>query len=137
MKNNLFKQVFLFTLGLFLFSGSLLANAPIEKPNKKSSEAKQVTMNTLTRNVVKAQIKTLSFRKKLKLFRQIRKETKIAKRSGVQETPKVILYILAVLLPPVAVGIHTSWKKPTLWNLLWTLLFWIPGIVHAFYIILG
>ena len=94
-------------------------------------------MQTLKREKVKEQIKSLSFREKLKLVREIRKEKKLAKKTGVNETPKVILYILAVILPPIAVGIYTDWSISTLWNLLWTLCFWLPGVIHAFYIILG
>ncbi|MBK7443936.1 MAG: YqaE/Pmp3 family membrane protein [Bacteroidetes bacterium] len=45
------------------------------------------------------------------------------------------MYILAVLLPPVAVAIHTDLGMPTVWNILWTLLAWLPGVIHAFYIL--
>jgi len=43
-------------------------------------------------------------------------------------------YILAVLLPPVAVLIC---GKPVqaLFNLLLTLLLWIPGIIHAMFVV--
>ncbi|TAL62733.1 MAG: YqaE/Pmp3 family membrane protein [Bacteroidetes bacterium] len=42
------------------------------------------------------------------------------------------LYILAFFIPFLAVGIHTGWKKPTLYCFLWSLLGWVPGIIHAF-----
>jgi uncharacterized membrane protein YqaE (UPF0057 family) len=43
-------------------------------------------------------------------------------------------YILAVLLPPVAVLIC---GKPVqaLFNLILTLLLWIPGIIHAMFVV--
>jgi uncharacterized membrane protein YqaE (UPF0057 family) len=43
-------------------------------------------------------------------------------------------YILAILLPPVAVLIC---GKPgqALFNLLLTLLLWIPGIIHALFVV--
>jgi uncharacterized membrane protein YqaE (UPF0057 family) len=43
-------------------------------------------------------------------------------------------YILAVLLPPVAVLIC---GKPgqALFNLLLTLILWIPGIIHAMFVV--
>jgi uncharacterized membrane protein YqaE (UPF0057 family) len=43
-------------------------------------------------------------------------------------------YVLAVLLPPVAVLIC---GKPVqaLFNLLLTLLLWIPGIIHAMFVV--
>jgi len=46
------------------------------------------------------------------------------------------LYILAIFLPPVAVGIHTNWGKPTIFSLLWSICGFLPGIIHAF-IVLG
>ncbi|MBC8047276.1 MAG: YqaE/Pmp3 family membrane protein [Fimbriimonadaceae bacterium] len=46
-----------------------------------------------------------------------------------------VLYILAIILPPLAVGLYTDWDTPTLWNLLFTLIGWLPGVVHAFIVI--
>jgi uncharacterized membrane protein YqaE (UPF0057 family) len=45
-------------------------------------------------------------------------------------------YLLAVILPPVAVLIC---GKPiqALLNLVLTLLFWIPGLVHAIFVVNG
>ena len=47
---------------------------------------------------------------------------------------KILLYVLAVLLPPLAVLLC---KRPgaALLNLVLCLLFWIPGIIHAIYIV--
>ncbi len=45
-------------------------------------------------------------------------------------------YLLAILLPPVAV---LSCAKPlqAVLNLILTLLFWIPGAVHALFVVHG
>ncbi|MEO0484247.1 MAG: YqaE/Pmp3 family membrane protein [Planctomycetota bacterium] len=45
-------------------------------------------------------------------------------------------YLLAILLPPIAV---LSCGKPVqaLLNLVLTLLFWIPGAVHALFVVHG
>ena len=45
-------------------------------------------------------------------------------------------YLLAVILPPVAVLIC---GKPiqALLNLILTLLFWIPGLIHAIFVVNG
>ena len=139
MKNYFLKSVFSMVLCLFLYSGTARANMPIEKQSDKVSEvasSKTQTERVLKPNVLKMHVKSLTFKEKIKLFREVRKETKNARKSGVKETPKVVLYILAVILPPIAVGIYTDWSISTLWNLLWTLCFWLPGIIHAFYIIL-
>jgi uncharacterized membrane protein YqaE (UPF0057 family) len=47
--------------------------------------------------------------------------------------PMILLYLLAIFIPPVAVGLVTDWAvTPTVSNLLWCLLCGIPGIIHAF-----
>ena len=45
-----------------------------------------------------------------------------------------MLYILAIFLPPLAVLLCGKPGKAIL-NLILTLLFWIPGVVHAFIVI--
>jgi uncharacterized membrane protein YqaE (UPF0057 family) len=49
---------------------------------------------------------------------------------------KVVLIVLAILLPPLAVYLKTKSAKDTIINLLLCFLFWIPGILHALYLIL-
>ena len=43
-------------------------------------------------------------------------------------------YILAILLPPVAVLLCGKWFQFVL-NVVLTLLFWVPGAVHALFIV--
>ena len=49
---------------------------------------------------------------------------------------KIVLVILAILLPPVAVGIKFGAKKELVINIVLTLLFFIPGLIHALYLVL-
>jgi len=49
---------------------------------------------------------------------------------------KVILIILAILLPSLAVYLKTNSAKDTIINILLCFLFWIPAILHALYLIL-
>lgn len=49
---------------------------------------------------------------------------------------KLVLIILAVLLPPLAVYLKTKSGKDTIINIVLCLFFWIPGILHALYLIL-
>jgi len=52
------------------------------------------------------------------------------------DSPLILLYILAILIPFVAVGIATNWDLlPVIFNILWTMLCGIPGIIHAFIVI--
>jgi len=123
-----------FVLLVIILSNTLQA---VEKkgdmPSQKANSSVQATMKSSDGKTVAIK---LTFKEKMNLIKEIKKESKkagIKKKSG---TPMVILYILAIILPPLAVGIFTDWGEPTLWNLLFTICFWIPGVVHAFYILL-
>lgn len=47
-----------------------------------------------------------------------------------------MLYLLAILLPPVAV-LMCGKPLQALLNLALTLLFWIPGMIHALFVVNG
>ena len=49
---------------------------------------------------------------------------------------KLLLVILAFLLPPLAVGLHSGLGKNFLINLILTIIFWLPGVIHALIVIL-
>lgn len=49
---------------------------------------------------------------------------------------KLLLIILAIFLPPVAVALHSGIGKTFLLNLILTILFFIPGVIHALIVIL-
>ena len=49
---------------------------------------------------------------------------------------KVILIVLAILLQPLAVYLKTKSAKDTIINIVLCFFFWIPGILHALYLIL-
>ena len=48
---------------------------------------------------------------------------------------KMVLIILAILLPPVAVFLNNGAGKDLLINIVLCLLFYIPGILHALWLI--
>jgi uncharacterized membrane protein YqaE (UPF0057 family) len=49
---------------------------------------------------------------------------------------KLILVIIAILLPPLAAYLATKSVKNTLINLVLTFFFYVPGLLHALYLIL-
>ena len=50
---------------------------------------------------------------------------------------KLLLIILAILLPPLAVYLAKGKIAKDFWiNILLCILFWLPGIIHALYIVL-
>jgi uncharacterized membrane protein YqaE (UPF0057 family) len=61
------------------------------------------------------------------------KATKASSDSGVSV---VLLAILAILLPPLAVYLHENAINTKFWiSLLLSLLFWIPGVIYALFVI--
>lgn len=48
---------------------------------------------------------------------------------------KVVLIILAILLPPIAVFLKKGAGKDLIINVVLCLLFYLPGIVHAIWLV--
>jgi len=48
---------------------------------------------------------------------------------------KLILVLLAILLPPLAVYLQTKSGKHTIINVILCFVFWVPAILHALYFI--
>jgi uncharacterized membrane protein YqaE (UPF0057 family) len=47
----------------------------------------------------------------------------------------IILIILAILLPPLAVFLMSGLGRDFWINLILTVFFWVPGVVHAIFLI--
>jgi len=52
------------------------------------------------------------------------------------EISKVLLVVIAILMPPLAVGLKTGIGMPLVISIILTLLFYIPGLLHALWVIL-
>jgi len=48
----------------------------------------------------------------------------------------VILVIIAILLPPLAVGLKAGIGGALVLNIILTIFFYIPGLLHALYVVL-
>ncbi len=49
---------------------------------------------------------------------------------------KLLLVIIAILIPPLAVGLKEGIGVHLLLNIILCLLFWLPGLLHALYVVL-
>lgn len=49
---------------------------------------------------------------------------------------KLLLVIIAILLPPLAVGLKEGAGTPLIINIILWLLFYIPGLIHALWVVL-
>lgn len=104
--------------------------------NKSSATAStSITMDDAVVTDAMSQFKSLSRvdrKAKLKEVKSLMKEYKANKASATPSTDKVLLAILAILLPPLAVYLHEGTTNGTFWiSVLLTLLFWIPGVIFA------
>jgi uncharacterized membrane protein YqaE (UPF0057 family) len=124
-------------IATFIFMLSETSRAVERNQSVDCKENTFTSVQTIPENPAPAnmEIQKLSFKEKIQLSRKLRKEIKAYKKNN-SDVPEVVLYILAVVLPPLAVGLYTNWGEPTLWNLLFTILMWLPGVIHAFYILL-
>lgn len=52
------------------------------------------------------------------------------------EMNKVLLIIIAILLPPLAVGLKAGAGGTLIVNIILWLLFYIPGLLHALWVVL-
>jgi uncharacterized membrane protein YqaE (UPF0057 family) len=50
-------------------------------------------------------------------------------------TSDVLLYFLAIFIPPVAVFLKTGCDSNFIINILLTILGWLPGVIHAWWVI--
>ena len=46
----------------------------------------------------------------------------------------ILIIIISILLPPLAVAMTKGLGKDFIINLLLTILGWLPGVIHAFYV---
>lgn len=49
---------------------------------------------------------------------------------------KLVLVLIAIILPPLAVGLKAGVGGALVLNIILSLLFWVPGILHALYVVL-
>lgn len=49
---------------------------------------------------------------------------------------KLLLVIIAILLPPLAVGLKDGIGFHLILNIILCILFWLPGILHAVWVVL-
>ena len=132
------KSILLF-LTIFCITALNLSAKTIENDNQKTAQSlfKYTAENIqiITPEILKSELKSLSLKEQKRFYVLLYKKVIDANKNKVDVDP-IVLYILAVILPPVAVGLYTNWEpEPTLINLVLTCVLYLPGIVHAFYII--
>lgn len=102
----------------------------VSKVNNILEKQRQSTTNSLSENVVpESEFQNTTVSRDQSIRKLISEKSKDS--SG--DDMLILLYILAVLIPFVAVGIVTDWDlKKVLINILLCILCYIPGVIHAF-----
>ncbi len=120
---------------LFLALTFVLPQAGIAMKTAAATEVTPATEN----------VATLDKKERKELRKDLRKELKAQRKAlrknaseDAPSTSTLLLIILAILLPPLAVGIYEGGLTNRFWLsvLLW-LLFYIPGLIYALIVILG
>ncbi len=128
-----------------MFSANVFASSTettTEKDAKSTStETKPLTMNDAVVQDAMLQFKSLSRVEKKEKYAEVKKlmkEYKAQKANGEASTNTILLVILALILPPLAVYLHEGVINGKFWlNLILTLLFFIPGVIHALIVVLS
>jgi uncharacterized membrane protein YqaE (UPF0057 family) len=127
--------VFLFTGSIFQLRAAENVNGNEARKTAISVFEQSLSMEKLDVDLLKKEIKGLSFSEKRKLVKLALTHAKSAKIKEGDKKASIALIILAIILPPVAVAIYTNLGMPTLWNLLWCCCGYLPGPIHAVYVL--
>lgn len=140
------KKINTILLGIAMLSSYTLNAAVITEPGSKTKTETTATKEVLPDDVVVTDA-LREFRSLSRVDRKMRmhevkktiKEYKAAKKAGDDvNTNTLLLAILAILLPPLAVGLHEHALNGKFWlSVLLTLLFWLPGVIYALFVVLS
>jgi len=139
---KLLKQSFLFMLSLNILAGSVFASAVIPATSG-STAVTDPTTDPAPKTSIRAalaEFKNLSKKERKLRVTEAKKQLKEFKKQKKAEgsTNKVLLIILAILLPPLAVYLHQGEINSKFWiSLLLTLLFFIPGVIYSLLVVTG
>lgn len=141
------KKLSLLLCSLALFASVTLSAASTETEPAKSGKGETSPNKEIVLDDVAATDALREFRSLSRVDRKMRireaktklRELKAMKAAGEDvSTNTVLLAILAVLLPPLAVGLHEHELNGKFWlSVLLTLLFWLPGVIYALIVVLG
>ena len=125
---------------IFVPSFAITLPSPVN-PSATSGDSSSVIAKEKFDEAMK-EFKSLSKHDKKARFKELKKtlkEYKADKRAGKAEPSDntVLLCILAVLLPPLAVYLSQGQINTKFWiSILFTICFWVPGVIYAFIVIL-
>lgn len=140
MKKNVFILAALLLFGLITSEPSF--SSIVVPTNTTSSLIVPGNPDPATVKSAMKDFKSLSKKERKERIKEVKtmmRHYKAEKKSGNAPSDNtVLLCILAILLPPLAVYLFEGEINNKFWiDLLLTLLFWLPGVIYAFIVILG
>jgi uncharacterized membrane protein YqaE (UPF0057 family) len=140
MKNRI-KISFLWLLSFTLLFGQLNAASVVPASNNNNPTTPATPAPKVNIKAALNDFKSLSKQERKLRIKEAKKELKAykqQKKNGEPSDNKILLIILAILLPPLAVYLHQGEINSKFWiSLLLTLLFWIPGVIYALLVVTG
>ena len=135
-------QTLLLAAGLSCALSTNAASSLTTDAKSDSVSAKEMVIDNAVVTDAMREFRSLSRverKMRIKEARKTLKELKAQKAAGEDvSTNTVLLAILAVLLPPLAVGLHEHELNGKFWlSVLLTLLFWLPGVIYALIVVLA
>ncbi|BDQ11356.1 YqaE/Pmp3 family membrane protein [Sediminibacterium sp. TEGAF015] len=116
-------------------ASSIGISSEINSRNHKSTSNIQSNWDDAVVTDAMSNFKSLSRVERKARVKEVKKYLKEYKENAANATgsnDKVLLAILAILLPPLSVYLHEGTTNNTFWiSVVLTLLFWIPGVIFA------
>jgi uncharacterized membrane protein YqaE (UPF0057 family) len=124
------------SFGLLLFVAMIVgmpAAEAVVRPVNPENTSTSVEKKELTKKEARQQRRI----KRKETKKELKKAIRDWKKEGASDTDTLLLVILAILIPPLAVGIYEGGLTSRFWiSLLLTLLFFLPGVIYALIVIL-
>jgi uncharacterized membrane protein YqaE (UPF0057 family) len=140
------RKAFLVVMAFVTIGSTFPAVASIEPPAVKTTVPASTDPDPATVKAAMEEFKSLSRKDKKSRLKDVKKEWKNykkAKREGDPDASKILLVILAILLPPLAVYLHQGEINVKFWIALIlsllaiiTFFLWIIPVVYALLVVL-
>lgn len=123
-----------FVLLLFV---AMIVGMPAAEAVVRPVNSENTTTTVENKELTKKEMRQQRRMKRKETKKELKKAIRDWKKEGASDTDTLLLVILAILIPPLAVGIYEGGLTNRFWiSLLLTLLFFLPGMIYALIVVL-
>ena len=123
-----------FVLLLFV---AMIVGMPAAEAVVRPVNSENTTTAVENKELTKKEMRQQRRMKRKETKKELKKAIRDWKKEGASDTDTLLLVILAILIPPLAVGIYEGGLTNRFWiSLLLTLLFFLPGMIYALIVVL-